>query len=126
MTKKTILFGVIFLMLVGILTAGCGEDKNVAAVRNGTMHMCPGVPVGKAFDQFFEKTSWKSFTSTSNETIVEFVGESEWMGLKAKFTIQFDVKGQNFNLRYLDFNGLPMDTETSIEMVRTILEEYRP
>lgn len=127
MKTKAALFGIISLMLVGILIAGCSKyDDNVSLVRNGSMDVRPGVPIGKAFDQFFEKSSWESFTSTKKETIVEFNGESQWLGSPVRFTIQFSVNGKRFHLKYVGFNDLPMDNETSLEIVKTILDEYKP
>ena len=51
---------IITLSLMSILIAGCGDDKYVQSVKNGTMYMAPNVPVGKAFDQFFKNGKWKS------------------------------------------------------------------
>lgn len=45
---------VMILSLISILVAGCGDDKYVQSVKNGTMYMAPNAPVGKAFDQFFK------------------------------------------------------------------------
>ena len=34
---------------MSVLVAGCGDDKYVQSVKNGTMYMAPNAPVGKAF-----------------------------------------------------------------------------
>ena len=41
---------VMILSLMSVLVAGCGDDKYVQSVKNGTMYMAPNAPVGKAFD----------------------------------------------------------------------------
>lgn len=78
MKIKALVLATISLLVVGIFVSGCGGEKydsNVKIVRNGSVGNYPNVPVGKAFDQFFSKGNWRSFTSTDNLTIVEFVGE---------------------------------------------------
>lgn len=40
---------VMILSLMSVLVAGCGDDKYVQSVKNGTMYMAPNAPVGKAF-----------------------------------------------------------------------------
>ena len=114
------------MLLVGMLVAGCGGDKNVQLVREGTMNRMPGVPIGKAFDQFFDKTNWESFTSTDNETIVEFNGKSKLFDEYVNVTIQFSVHGKTFNLRHVGIEGVPMDDAAALAVLDTILSEYKP
>ena len=70
---------VMILSLMSVLVAGCGDDKYVQSVKNGTMYMAPNAPVGKAFDQFFKNGKWKSFVSDKNDRIVEFTGEFDML-----------------------------------------------
>ena len=129
MKYRSFICGIISLLLVGVLVAGCGGDsydKNVQLVRNGTMDRMPGVPIGKAFDQFFDKTSWESFTSTDNETIVEFHGKSKLFDEYVSVTIQFSVHGKTFNLKYVGVGDVPMDDVTALAILDTILSEYKP
>ncbi|HRM59326.1 MAG TPA: hypothetical protein PK232_04865, partial [Megamonas funiformis] len=82
---------VMILSLMSALVAGCGDDKYVQSVKNGTMYMAPNAPVGKAFDQFFKNGKWKSFVSDKNDRIVEFTGECNWNNRPAKLTAQFKL-----------------------------------
>ena len=127
MKKSAILLCIAFLT-VAIMTAGCGDnyDKTVLVVRNGTFYMNPDVPVGKAFDQFFANGKWKSFTSTENETIVEFNGECTWYNSPANMKVQFNVEGTSFLLRYVDINGVKMNFDDSIAIMDKVLSEYKP
>lgn len=128
MKNLVTLFCVVSLIVVGISATGCGDsyDKNVLVVRNGNFYMNPNVPVGKAFDQFFANGKWKSFTSTENETIVEFNGECTWYNAPAQMTVQFNVEGTDFILRYVDINGVKMDFDESIGIMDKVLSEYKP
>lgn len=129
MKGKVILAGIISLMIIGNLAAGCGDsyDKTVQIVRNSTLAMNPNVPVGKAFDQFFANGKWRSFTSTENETIVEFSGECTWFNAPAKMLVQFNIiDGESFMLQYVDINGVAFDFMDSASVIEKVLSEYRP
>lgn len=125
---KTITLGIISLLLLGIFTAGCSGkyDKNVMLVREGTMNMKPDVPLGKALDKFFDKSEWKSFTSTQNETIVEFNGSGKWLDTYQTVRMQFSIIGNEFNFRYMEINGMAIDTEIALGILFEILNEYQP
>lgn len=128
MNSKRLIFGIISLLLVGVLVGGCGDDhdKNIQTVRNGTMKRMPNVPIGKAFDQFFDKSKWEAFTSTDNENIVEFNGWSKLFDEYVNVTIQFNVTGKNFKLRHVGIEGIAMDNDTALAILDTILSEYKP
>ncbi len=126
-TKLTVL-SVISLMLVSIFMAGCGGEKynkTIQLVRNGTLQMNPNVPIGKAFDQFFSNGKWESFTSTDNQTVVEFNGECTWYNAPAKIKVQFIVNGSNFNLEYVDINGVSMNLIERAGIIEKVLSEYK-
>lgn len=128
MKNAATLLGAMFALFV-IMATGCGGDnydQHVLSVREGTFHMNPNVPVGKAFDQFFANGKWKSFISTENERIVEFNGECSWYNAPADMKIQFNVDGKSFILRYVDINGVQMDFLDSTAIVEKVLSEYKP
>ncbi len=130
MKNKVVILAAISFLFVGILASGCiGEkyDDNVKIVRKGTMTNYPNVPVGKAFDQFFSNGKWRSFTSTENQTIVEFMGNCTFNNKPAKMTVQFVVNPQNktFMLKYASINDVPLNLLESAGVLDKILSEYK-
>ena len=124
--SKNFLCGIISLLLVGMLVGGCGSD-DVSTVRDGTMNMAPDVPIGKAFNQFFDKGSWKSFTSTEHERIVEFNGENKIFDETVNTKIQFKLKDDDtFSLEYVGVDGEGLPNESAVLFLGTILESYEP
>lgn len=96
----------IMLTVLALMTAGCGDDKNVTLVKTGTMQMEPNIEIGKAFDKFFANPKWKSFKSTDNQQIVQFDGDCTWNDRPAKCTMQFIIlNNTNFELHYVGING---------------------
>ena len=126
--SKNFVCGIISLLLIGIFVGGCGGkyDDDILTVREGTMNRMPNVPIGKAFDQFFDKGNWQSFTSTENERIVEFNGESKIFDESVKITIQFSLNGDKFSLRHLGVDGEAMPDEAALTILDTILSSYKP
>ena len=123
--SKNFLCGMIFLLLVGMFVGGCGSD-DVSTVRDGTMNMAPDVPIGKAFDQFFDKGSWKSFTSTENKRIVEFNGENKIFDETVNTKIQFKLKDDDtFSLEYFGVDGESLPNESAVLLLGTILDSYK-
>ena len=115
------------IMVNAAILTGCSEsyDKNVMFVREGTMYINPSVPVGKAFDQFFANSKWKSFKSTDNLLIVEFNGDCNWFNAPAKMTIQFRIEDDEFYLHHLNINDVAMDEIDSMSIIEKVLSEYQ-
>ncbi len=110
------------------LFAGCGSkyDENVMTVREGHFDGYPDVPIGVAFDQFFADGQWESFTSTSNETIVEFRGSCTWNDIPAQLRMQFTVSGTRFEVNYFAIDENPVTIEEGVDSIEKILSYYRP
>lgn len=124
-SQKLILL-VLLISLMSIFVSGCGDDKYVQSVKNGTMYMAPNVPVGKAFDQFFKNGEWKSFQSDQNQRIVEFSGDCNWNNKPAKLTAQFKLNKDNtFELIYLDINGKSTSVLDGLDIMQKILHQYK-
>ncbi len=123
MGSKKIL-AVLMVMLSAIIS-GCGYDDNVMRVREGHLNIAPTVPVGKAFDKFFANGEWKSFKSTEGETVVEFTGDCSWYNAPAKMTVQFTIKGDEFEIHYVGINGVGLTLIEGIAVVSKVLEEYK-
>ena len=116
--KKKLIFIVVIISLMSVLFAGCGDDKYVQTVKNGSLDMAKGVPIGKAFDQFFSNEKWESFVSENNERIVEFNGECRWNNNPATCCVQFRVS-------YLDINGVSMNWWDSSGILNKVFQQYK-
>lgn len=117
------------LVLTVFLMAGCGGnnyDTNVRLVREGHLEAYPNIPVGKAFDQFFINDSWKSFTSTENEKIVEFNGECTFDNAPATLKVQFAITGNYFHVHYVGLNNVPLNDFDGLSVLDKVLSEYKP
>ena len=116
-------------ILIIFLFTGCSGtkfDRNVQLVREGSLLMNPNVPIGKAFDQFFINDSWKSFTSTENEQIVEFNGDCSFADLPATVTIQFRITGNEFTVKYVGIDEVGLNDLEGLSVLEKVLSEYRP
>ena len=114
------------LLMITLLVGCGGYDKNVMTVRDGHFDAYPDVPIGKAFDQFFEDGQWESFESTEKETIVEFKGSCLWNNMPAKLRMQFTVTGQRFEVNYFAIDGNAVTVLEGLASIEKILSEYRP
>lgn len=124
--KKKLIFIVVIISLMSVLFAGCGDDKYVQTVKNGSLDMAKGVPIGKAFDQFFSNEKWESFVSENNERIVEFNGECRWNNNPATCCVQFRILNDSrFEVSYLDINGVSMNWWDSSSILNKVFQQYK-
>lgn len=124
--KKQLILIAVLVCLFSVLFAGCGDDKYVQTVKNGSLDMAKGVPIGKAFDQFFNNGKWESFVSDNNERIVEFNGECRWNNNPATCCIQFRIlNNSRFEVCYLDINGVSMNWLDGSSILNKVLYQYR-
>ena len=124
--KKKLIFIVVIISLMSVLFAGCGDDKYVQTVKNGSLDMAKGVPIGKAFDQFFSNEKWESFVSENNERIVEFNGECRWNNNPATCCVQFRILNDSrFEVSYLDINGVSMNWWDSSGILNKVFQQYK-
>ena len=122
---RKIFQALILTVLISSIFTGCGYDKNVMVVRDGTLYAAPDVPIGKAFDKFFKNGEWKSFKSKDNKTIVEFTGDCTLYNETSKMTFQFIVQKQEFTLSYVELNGTALDEVERLGIIGMVLEVYR-
>lgn len=123
---RKLIFVLITISMVTVLFTGCGEDKYVQLVRNGNLNMAENVPIGKAFDQFFNNGKWKSFMSENDERIVEFNGECLWNNNPATCCVQFRILNDNtFEVAYLDINGVGMNWLDNYSILNKVLQQYK-
>lgn len=124
--KKKLIFIVVIISLMSVLFVGCGDDKYVQTVKNGSLDMAKGVPIGKAFDQFFSNEKWESFVSENNERIVEFNGECRWNNNPATCCVQFRILNDSrFEVSYLDINGVSMNWWDSSSILNKVFQQYK-
>lgn len=124
--KKKLIFIVVIISLMSVLFAGCSDDKYVQTVKNGSLDMAKGVPIGKAFDQFFSNEKWESFVSENNERIVEFNGECRWNNNPATCCVQFRILNDSrFEVSYLDINGVSMNWWDSSSILNKVFQQYK-
>lgn len=124
--RKKLILVVVLISLFSVLFTGCGDDKYVQTVKNGSLEMASGVPIGKAFDQFFSNEKWKSFVSDNNEHIVEFNGECRWNNNPATCCVQFRMLSENrFEVSYLDINGVSMNWLDGSSILNKVLHQYK-
>ena len=124
--KKKLIFIVVIISLMSVLFAGCGDDKYVQTVKNGSLDMAKGVPIDKAFDQFFSNEKWESFISENNERIVEFNGECRWNNNPATCCVQFRILNDSrFEVSYLDINGVSMNWWDSSGILNKVFQQYK-
>lgn len=124
--RKKLILIVVIISLMSVLFAGCGDDKYVQTVKNGSLDMAKGVPIGKAFDQFFSNEKWESFVSENNERIVEFNGECRWNNNPATCCVQFRILNDSrFEVSYLDINGVSMNWWDSSGILNKVFQQYK-
>lgn len=124
--KWRIVLCMTLLLIMTALIAGCGNDKYVDIVRNGSFYGYPNIKIGKAFDQFFEDSKWKSFTTDDDERVVEFTGKCLVLNQKAKVLIQFTInKDETFEVNYSSINDEPMADIIHSALIEKVMENYR-
>ena len=118
-------FLALLLILMSLLvTSGCGDDKYVTLVKGGTLQMAPDVKIGKAFDNFFGNTKWKSFESTDGKRVVEFVGDCTWNNKEAECCVQFIIlSDMTFELGAVTINDVEMNRLESMGIVNKALTD---
>lgn len=135
-----------------MVVTGCGDDSSatdsapaattaetsnsqlsdadyINMVKGGTLNLNPNVPMGAAFDQFFDGGNgvWTSFISDDADKarVVEFSGDCTWNGKPARLLVQFTVKGDAFEMNYIEVDGAQMSHEDSLASLQTILDSYK-
>ncbi|PNE22428.1 hypothetical protein V511_07680 [Mesotoga sp. Brook.08.YT.4.2.5.1] len=85
--------------------------KFISIVTDGTFNNFPDVPIGEAFDSFFEMSRWKHLKE-GTQNIVEFSGSfaDEYRG-SSTVLMRFSVveEDSTFTLSYWEINGVPQD-----------------
>ncbi|MBS4913304.1 MAG: hypothetical protein KHZ77_03960 [Veillonella sp.] len=115
------------LILVTALVAGCGHDKYVKTVREGSFNSYPGIKIGDAFDQFFADEEWKSFESDKGQRIVDFKGRLQYKGKDADFHMQFTLyKDDSFEVEYAAINDKPLNGLFYGALIEKVMESYDP
>ena len=85
----------------------------VNVVKDGSFGVLPDMPIGNAFDTYFDDPYWEFFISTDDLDIVEFVGYVTVGDLLFEVVIQFYVEplDEYFELFYWEIDGLSQGYE---------------
>ncbi|WP_251444041.1 hypothetical protein [Veillonella intestinalis] len=122
--QSTKLFLFILLSIL-LLVGGCGYDDNVKVVRNGNFYDYPNIPIGEAFDDFFEDSKWESFTSDDNRIIVDFKGKCLYNDKKANVHMQFTLyNNQSFEVTYSSINDVPINILMHGGLIYKVMDSY--
>ena len=100
-------------------------DPFVTLVKTAT-NSTYGITYGAAFDSFFTSPKWRSFTSTSGNTVVEFTGGFLYSGSPATATFQFvlDFGKNQMSIEYLEINGVAQTRLMLATFVKKVFESY--
>ena len=116
--KKTskIILGVIvtIAIIVGLSALGSSGDysEEVSSVKNGY------------FENYFDDTSWKAFTSDDDMEIVEFNGKFLYYDDETDCCLQFQTyEDGSFDIYAVEFNGIPQDKLTISVLLEKVMDE---
>lgn len=110
-----------------LFISGCGTDKYVSLVKQGSLNSHPNVPIGEAFDQFFSYPKWESLETKDKRRIVRVSGNCMYNDREAKLTVNFLITGEStFELRSCSINFSPQPPLKRNAIVAQILDEYNP
>ncbi len=132
--KKTskIIIGVIativIIIVLGALASGGDYSSKVSSVKNGYFQAYSsddGYPnVGNAFENYFDDTSWKAFTSDDDMDIVEFNGKFMYYDDETDCCLQFQTyEDGSFDIYAVEFNGIPQDKLTISVLLEKVMDE---
>ena len=132
--KKTskIIIGIIvtIAIIVGLSALASGGDysSKVSSVKNGYFQAYSsddGYPnVGDAFENYFDDTSWKAFTSDDDMEIVEFNGKFLYYDDETDCCLQFQTyEDGSFDIYAVEFNGIPQDKLTISVLLEKVMDE---
>ena len=132
--KKTskIIIGVIvtIAIIVGLAALGSSGDysEEVRSVKNGYFQAYSsddGYPnVGNAFENYFDDTSCKAFTSDDDMDIVEFNGKFMYYDDETDCCLQFQTyEDGSFDIYAVEFNGIPQDKLTISVLLEKVMDE---
>lgn len=87
-------------------------------------HSSYGITYGDAFEDFFTNTSWRHFTSTTGEQVVEFEGDFYYDGSPATATVQFivNVSEGTFTVYHLSINGVAQSNIVLSALISKVFE----
>ncbi|MBU5336403.1 zinc ribbon domain-containing protein [Intestinibacter bartlettii] len=129
--KKNIIIGIIvtIAILLGLAALGSSGDysEEVSSVKNGHFEDYSsdnGYPnVGDAFENYFDDTSWKAFTSDGID-IVEFNGTFLYYDDETDCCLQFQTYDDgSFDIYAVEFNGIPQNKLIISALIDEVMDE---
>ena len=127
-TSKIIIVTIAIIVGLSALASGGDYSSKVSSVKNGYFQAYSsddGYPnVGDAFENYFDDTSWKAFTSDDDMEIVEFNGKFLYYDDETDCCLQFQTyEDGSFDIYAVEFNGIPQDKVTISVLVEKVMDE---
>lgn len=117
------------LIVLGALASGSSKhSEEINHVKNGYFEKYSQDEgysnVGKAFENYFGDSSWKSFTSDDDTNIVEFRGTFMYYDEETDCCLQFKLYDDgSFDIYAVEFNEIPQDRLTISVLLEDIMDE---
>jgi hypothetical protein len=103
-------------------------DPKVDLVKNGHLSVNPNISIGKAVDGFMGNPRWESGTAQDGKEFVNVRGSIRYMEKEVEALLQFRITDRTagaFEVRALEFNGVPQNHVTQIALIQKMYEGSR-
>jgi len=100
-------------------------DPKVDLVKNGHLSVYPNISIGKAVGGFMGNPRWESGTAQDGTEFVNVRGSIRSMEKEVEALLQFQVTDRTagaFEVRALEFNGVPQNRVTQIALLQKLFE----
>lgn len=140
MKKLRNLTAVFFAVLLTLTLSGCEDsgDRYLNAIRyeaalNADWYEDDPqeqVPLGAAFEDFFDRPHWEAFTSEDGLNIVEFTGYCLYYDEETKITVQFSVEDDvsDYDIVYCGYSDGSDDYALSdlefLGLISNVIDSY--
>ncbi len=104
------------------------NDKYVVTVQNATLNDT-SYTYKEVFNNFFAYPTWKHFTSTEGEEVVEFTGECTYDGQQVKAKIQYVITNETedyleWETAHFSFNNVSQSFIMLSALMEKAVSEY--
>lgn len=111
--KKFLIGALIVIALIFVLFFWGSDSLSVNDVKKSCLDGYEILTIGKAFDEYFDNTSWEAFKTESGISIVEFQGDFDYKGpvsenYESHATVQF-AKDPDIDTDYFYVDCIAID-----------------